>query len=90
MSLQIVISACADVTDRKSYALSIRMEDPTKKSDTGIKHYRIRTDDKKRYYIDSNRKFDQVVQLIENYKCRYHVYCNNETHNHFSSVTVHQ
>ena len=53
--------------DKKSFALSIRDYDETKK-DVVIKHYRIRPMDNGGCYISPKRTFSSIVELVEHYK----------------------
>ena len=57
------------LSDKKSFAISIRMVDASKPNQGGIKHYRIRLkEDGRGCYINPRRSFDSMTELIEHYK----------------------
>lgn len=58
------------ISDHKSYALSIRDWDESKK-DVAIKHYRIRKMDNGGCYISPKKTFSSILDLVEHYKRKY-------------------
>ena len=62
-----------DISDKRSFALSIRDWDDTK-NDVAIKHYRIRKMDAGGCYISPKRTFENIIELVEHYKSKYAKY----------------
>ena len=64
--IQGLIDCLADVSDKKTLALSVREED-SRTGDPSVKHYRIRRLDNGGYYISPQKPFADLFALIDYY-----------------------
>ena len=82
IDLSISVILQNSVSDKKSYALSVRDWDESKK-DIAIKHYRIRKMDDGRVYISPKRTFASLIDLVEHYRSKNLLYEQINNFKHF-------